>query len=61
MCENCYICSYFESNTASFGDDWKPPRNAAVQIAAAITATAGIYMHPYIEMIVSIPILTLWF
>jgi hypothetical protein len=30
-------------------EDFVPPRNAAVQISAAIAAYARIYMHPYIK------------
>ncbi|GKD72653.1 DNA polymerase-like protein [Tanacetum coccineum] len=28
---------------------WNPPKNSAVQLAAAITASARIYMYPYIS------------
>lgn len=42
-----YICSYIANNKVS-GDSWKPPRIAAVQIAADITAYARIYIHPFL-------------
>lgn len=43
--EELFICSYF-SYTLKL-DEYAVPRNAAVQIAAAITAYARIHMHPY--------------
>ncbi|KAF3951624.1 hypothetical protein CMV_022749 [Castanea mollissima] len=46
--ENKYIIS-FHSNTNKGPDYWKPPENSAVQLAAAITAYARIYMYPYIS------------
>ena len=46
--ENKYIIS-FHSNTDKGPDYWKPPENSAVQLAAAITAYARIYMYPYIS------------
>nr|YP_010127582.1 DNA-polymerase-like [Bougainvillea spectabilis]QPP04906.1 DNA-polymerase-like [Bougainvillea spectabilis] len=51
--DNNYIVSY-HSNTLS-GDVisgnhyWNPPKNSAIQLAAAITAAARIYMYPYIS------------
>lgn len=48
LSENNYIVSY-HSNTNNDSDHWNPPRNSAVQLAAAITASARIYMHPYIS------------
>lgn len=36
-------------NTELDANHWNPPKNAAVQIAAAITACARIYMYPYIS------------
>nr|UYK51800.1 hypothetical protein [Paphiopedilum micranthum] len=45
LSENNYIVAY-HSNT---GTDWNPPKNSAVQLAAAITASARIYMYPYIS------------
>lgn len=39
----------FNVNTESDAAHWNPPKNAAVQIAAAITACARIYMYPYIS------------
>lgn len=46
LTDNCYIVSY-HSNTDT--DHWSPPKNSAVQLAAAITAYARIYMYPYIS------------
>ena len=44
-----YIVAY-SSNTDKRPDDyWDPPKNAAVQLAAAITASARIYMYPDIS------------
>ncbi|KAL4553913.1 hypothetical protein LXL04_040018 [Taraxacum kok-saghyz] len=37
----------YRSNTEN--DRWDPPKNSAVQLAAAITACARIYMYPYIS------------
>jgi len=39
-----YLCAYFV-NTLSM-DDFGLPRNAAVQVAAAITAYARMHMYP---------------
>lgn len=41
-----YIISYHK-NTLKDSDYWEPPKNSAVQLAAAITASARIYMYPY--------------
>lgn len=46
--ENNYIVAY-HSNTKKDSDYWNPPKNSAVQLAAAITASARIYMYPYIS------------
>ena len=48
LSENYYIVAY-HSNTETASDYWNPPKNSAVQLAAAITASARIYMHPYIS------------
>lgn len=49
LSEHYYIVSYV-SNTEQVSDsDWNPPRISAVQLAAAITACARIYMYPYIS------------
>lgn len=48
LSENKYIVSY-HSNTDKGEDYWNPPKYSAVQIAAAITASARIYMYPYIS------------
>lgn len=47
LCEDLFICSYWSDTLKS--DDYVVPRNAAVQISAAITAYARIYMHPFIS------------
>ena len=48
LSENNYIVAY-HSNTGKGSDYWNPPKNSAVQLAAAITASARIYMYPYIS------------
>lgn len=48
LSENTYIVSYHR-NTGATEDYWDPPKNSAVQLAAAITASARIYMYPYIS------------
>lgn len=48
LSENNYIVTY-HSNTKTDSDNWNPPKNSAVQLAAAITAAARIYMYPYIS------------
>lgn len=48
LSENNYIVSY-HSNTDTGSDYWNPPKNSAVQLAAAITASARIHMYPYIS------------
>ena len=48
LSENNYIVAY-HSNTGTGSDYWNPPKNSAVQLAAAITASARIYMYPYIS------------
>lgn len=46
--DNNYIVCYW-SGKASSMEDWKPPKISAVQLAAAITACARIYMYPFIS------------
>lgn len=48
LSENTYIVSY-HTNTGTNLDHWDPPKNSAVQLAAAVTASARIYMYPYIS------------
>lgn len=48
LSENNYIVAY-HSNTDKGPDYWNPPKNSAVQLAAAITASARIYMYPFIS------------
>ena len=48
LTDNTYVVSY-HSNTGTDLDYWNPPKNSAVQLAAAITASARIYMYPYIS------------
>ncbi|KAJ8424719.1 hypothetical protein Cgig2_010042 [Carnegiea gigantea] len=44
--ENYFIVSY---KTDTYDMEWRPPRNSAVQISAAITAWARIHMYPLIS------------
>lgn len=48
LSEKDWVVSY-RSNTGDESNYWNPPKNSAVQIAAAITAHARIYMYPYIS------------
>ncbi|KAF7154287.1 hypothetical protein RHSIM_Rhsim01G0136300 [Rhododendron simsii] len=48
LSDNYYIVAY-HSNTGTGSDYWNPSKNFAVQLAAAITASARIYMYPYIS------------
>ncbi|XP_050233250.1 DNA polymerase-like [Mercurialis annua] len=48
LSENNYIVAY-HSNTETGSDYWNPSKHSAVQLAAAITASARIYMYPYIS------------
>jgi len=48
LSDNTYIVAY-HSNTDKGNDYWNPPKNSAVQLAAAITASARIHMYPYIS------------
>jgi len=48
LSEDNYVVSY-HSNTGKEADYWDPPKNSAVQLAAAITAYALIYMYPFIS------------
>ena len=49
LAENKYIVAYHINTKNSKNEDWNPPKNSAVQLAAAITASARIYMYPYIS------------
>lgn len=44
LSEDRYIVSYYEEPNP---DSWNPIKNEAIQLAAAITACARIYMYPY--------------
>ena len=46
--ENQYMVSY-HTVTADDSFHWAQPKNSAVQLSAAITACARIYMHPFIS------------
>jgi len=46
LSDKIYVVSY-HTNTGN--DLWNPPKNSAVQLAAAITASARIHMYPYIS------------
>ena len=50
LSDEYYVVSYW-SNTGkvSSADYWNPPRISAVQLAAAVTASARIHMYPYIS------------
>ncbi|KAK9741136.1 hypothetical protein RND81_03G084400 [Saponaria officinalis] len=48
LVDKVYIVSY-HSNTEKGSYYWEAPKNAAVQIAAAITAYARIHMHQYVS------------
>ncbi|GJY02972.1 DNA polymerase-like protein [Tanacetum coccineum] len=48
LSENNFIVSYY-TNTGNDRTRWSPPKNSAVQLAADITASARIYMYPYIS------------
>jgi len=47
--DDVYIIAYHKNKetTSNYKEKWDPPRNSAVQLAAAITACARIYMYPY--------------
>ncbi|GKC07567.1 DNA polymerase-like protein [Tanacetum coccineum] len=47
--EDSFVMSYKENVGISSLDHWNPPRNSAVQLSAAITASARIHMYPYIS------------
>nr|GFA77863.1 DNA polymerase [Tanacetum cinerariifolium] len=47
--EDTFVMSYKENLGVSPLDQWKPPNNSAVQLAAAITASVRIHMYPYIS------------
>lgn len=49
LSDNYYIVSYVSNNKLVSDSEWSPPRISAVQLAAAITACARIYMYPYIS------------
>lgn len=49
LTDNSYMVTYHINTGTSSLDEWDPPRNAAVQLSAAITACARIYMYPYIS------------
>ncbi|XP_071691998.1 DNA polymerase-like [Rutidosis leptorrhynchoides] len=45
--DNCNVVSYHHNYKSN--DYWDPPKNTAVQLSAAITAYARIYIYPYIS------------
>lgn len=49
LCNNIYIVTYFSNTENTQMDLWNPPKNSAVQLAAAITASARIHMYPFIS------------
>ncbi|GKD90392.1 DNA polymerase-like protein [Tanacetum coccineum] len=48
LSENNFIVSY-HTNTGNDRTHWNPPKNSAVQLAAASIASARIYMYLYIS------------
>jgi hypothetical protein len=46
---NDYFILEYQSNTFESGSHWNPPRKAAVQLSAAVTASALIYMHRFLN------------
>ncbi|KAK2995369.1 hypothetical protein RJ640_029001 [Escallonia rubra] len=46
LSDKYYVVSYLGGRGSDY---WNPPRISAVQLAAAITASARIYMYPYIS------------
>lgn len=50
LIDNSFVVAYYNNRyTGSDIDYWNPPTNSAVQLSAAITAYARIYMYPYIS------------
>ncbi|KAL3516295.1 hypothetical protein ACH5RR_023197 [Cinchona calisaya] len=50
LSDNSFIVAYHSNRySGSDRDYWNPPTNSAVQLAAAITVSARIYMYPYIS------------
>nr|GEZ02999.1 hypothetical protein [Tanacetum cinerariifolium] len=47
--EDTFVMSFKENIGVSPLDQWKPPSNSAVQLAAVIIASVRIYMYPYIS------------
>lgn len=48
LTDEYYIVQYL-SNSSVDDNEWKAPRFSAVQLSAAITSYARIYMHPYVS------------
>lgn len=44
-----YLVRYYVNTESSDDSQWNPPRNSAVQLSAAITAYARIYMYEFIS------------
>lgn len=49
LSEDYFIVSYTSNSVDVVDSDWKAPRISAVQLSAAITACARIYMHEFIS------------
>nr|GEZ71687.1 DNA polymerase-like [Tanacetum cinerariifolium] len=47
--EDTFVMSFKENIGVSPLDQWKPPSNSTVQLAAAIIASVRTYMYPYIS------------
>ena len=61
LCENKWLCTYINKKDEE-NEFFSLPKNAAVQISAAITASARMYMYEFLnrdDCYVTIPILTL--
>lgn len=49
LTDSDYLVNYIRNSCCVNDEDWKAPRLTAVQLSAAITACARIYMYPTIS------------
>lgn len=49
LTDDYYLVNYMTNSRCVNDEDWKAPRLTAVQLSAAITAMARIYMYPFIS------------
>lgn len=49
LTDHYYIVNYIVNSTTVDDTAWKAPKMSAVQLSAAITACARIYMYPFIS------------